>query len=130
RALYAALDPNGLLLIDIPNLDRLSVRRAIRRGELEPGEYPPHHTTFWTRSSLAFALRHAGFEVQHCHAHPLGAEGQIEIFIRNRLRLRAPRLVAALGAGLRQMGRILDWQGEALLALARRPAAAGAAPPG
>lgn len=119
RDINRLLDPGGLLLIESPNVNRFGLRRSLRRGDYDWHEYPPHHLTFWSDRALAAALHQAGFEVLHCRAHPLGEEGQIQLFLKSLGWPGAARTAALI----RPLARGLGLQGETVLALARRPQA-------
>lgn len=113
------LNPDGILLLEIPNRDRLSINRSLRKGDLAWYEYPPHHLTFWSKAALSNALVIAGYSVIECQARPFSGEGQIGYFFRNRLRLRSRHLIVWLSSVLRIIGRALGFQGETLDAIAR-----------
>lgn len=116
------LDPGGLLFVELPNRDRLAVKRSLRRGQLVDGEYPPHHLTFWSARALTQALQRAGYDVLECRPRPFASENQIELFLRNRLRFPAGPATTLPAGLLRGLGRGLGLQSEVLFAVARRKA--------
>jgi SAM-dependent methyltransferase len=121
RDLAQVLVPGGSLLVEVPNADRFALRRSLRRGELEWGEYPPHHLTFWNAASLRWALQAAGYIVVECGPRPFSRDDRLAAYFGRARRLpagieqRALRLAGWLGdaAGL---------QGDTVVAIARRPA--------
>jgi len=119
RNIRQLLRPNGLLFIELPNLNRFSVHRSVKRGTLPPMEYPPHHMTFWSTGALSRALALTGYSVLECHPRPFGEPGEIEAFLIKQFRLpRNQRLL--LGAQvLRFIGRSLGLSGNTLFAVAR-----------
>jgi len=120
RSIRQIMNPGGILFIDLPNRDRFVINRSLQSGDLCWGEYPPHHLTFWSMSSLSKTLELAGYSVLECHPRPFGEEGQINIFLTNRLKLPACPPISLLADGLRRVGRMLGLQGETLYAVARR----------
>ena len=119
RNIRQVLAPNGILLVDLPNRDRFAIRRSLTRGEMEPGEYPPHHLTFWSTASLVRALQLTGYSVIECHPRPFNEENQVGLFLGHRLRLPG-RVTAALSRVIGAVGRLLGLQGGTIYAVARR----------
>lgn len=119
RNIRQVLAPNGILLVDLPNRDRFAIRRSLTRGEMEPGEYPPHHLTFWSTASLVRALQLTGYSVIECHPRPFNEENQVGLFLSHRLRLPG-RVTAALSRVIGAVGRLLGLQGGTIYAVARR----------
>lgn len=98
RAIRAAMVPDGLLLIDVPNFAfRLAAARIT--GVYEPPEqrfFPYDHLSHFTATTLARALREAGFRPLRFDAmHTDGARGQLP-----RLRRAIMRAVFHLSGGL------------------------------
>jgi SAM-dependent methyltransferase len=114
------LKPGGVLFIDLPNRNRFALRRSLKNGDYPEGDYPPHHITFWSIAALTRALQIAGYSVIQCHARPVGAEGQVETFLRNRLGLPAGRVTTFVTQLIRAVSRLLNLQGETIYAVARR----------
>ena len=119
RDISLVLERGGILLIDLPNRERFAFNRSIQKGTFFWGEYPPHHITFWSVKALSAALELAGYTVLECVPRPLGEEGQIKIFLKNRLKL-PDQLAESLALPLRAMGRRAGLQGETIYAIARR----------
>jgi 2-polyprenyl-3-methyl-5-hydroxy-6-metoxy-1,4-benzoquinol methylase len=120
KNIHRLLNPQGILFVDLPNRTRFSLNRSLTKGELGEGEYPPHHLTFWSTRGLANALEQTGFFVLECRPHPFAQEGQIDFFLRNRLRLSAQAPRRGLEKVLRGLGQIVGLQSETLYAVARR----------
>jgi len=59
RRLFDRLRPGGVLMLSTPNTGHW---QALREPEAWVGFRPPSHLLFFTRDTLAEALRHAGFE--------------------------------------------------------------------
>jgi 2-polyprenyl-3-methyl-5-hydroxy-6-metoxy-1,4-benzoquinol methylase len=115
------LDPGGVLLIEVPNADRFSLNRSLRRGELQWGEYPPHHLTFWNTAALRFALDAAGYAILRCRALPFSHDDRLNAYALGRAwlphRIRPP-LVWVAG----WLGQAAGLQGDVLHAIAQRRA--------
>ena len=120
KNIYQLLKPGGVLFIDLPNRNRFALRRSLKNGDYPEGDYPPHHLTFWSIAALTRALQIAGYSVIQCHARPVGAEGQVETFLRNRLGLPTGRVTTFVTQLIRAVGRLLNLQGETIYAVARR----------
>ena len=114
------LEPNGILIIDLPNSKRLAINRSLRKGELPWFEYPPHHLTFWSIASLTNALRLTGYSVLDCHARPLGEEGQVALFLANQIKFPEGKPTKLVEKSLRAAARLARLQGETIFAIARR----------
>jgi SAM-dependent methyltransferase len=120
KNIYQLLKPSGVLFIDLPNRNRFALRRSIKNGDYPEGDYPPHHITYWSIMALTHVLSAAGYSVIQCKARPLGAEGQVEDYLRARLRLPAGCATKLLAQGITAVMRILNLQGETIYAVARR----------
>ncbi len=119
RNVRQLLGPDGVLVVDLPNRERFSLRRSLRKGNFEWGEYPPHHLTFWSVAALRNALERCGYAVLECHPRPLGDEGQVELFLHRRLHLPRGTLTSVLAQVLRSIARALGLQGATIFAVAR-----------
>ncbi len=78
------VDPNGLLVIEIPQWN--SAGRIVR-GSSWAQLRPPEHINFFTRRSLATALRRSGWEVLHSST-PYPHSGSLAVSSLRKLELR------------------------------------------
>lgn len=127
RKIGEALEPGGICLISVPNWAGWQARRfGSRWYHLDL----PRHRVHFTRTSLATALEHAGFEPVWLFSSTsaLGLPASLQYLLAGRclfpsgLRLRVAGLVAS---ALYPVARLLDrafGDGDVLHALARVPA--------
>jgi len=111
--------PQGILFLDVPNRERFTLRRSLQKGELEMGEYPPHHLTFWSAPSLVYALHATGWTMLECHARPFNQENQVALFLNHQF----PQLHGLnhfLARSFGAMGNMIRLQGETLTVVAQR----------
>lgn len=120
KSIREILTPQGILLIELPNRERFSINRHLKKGQLGWHEYPPHHLTFWSSNSLRQALIYAGYRVLECKPRPISQEGQIGLFLHHRLRLPENWLIEHFEKTLRALGRILGLQGDVIFVAAQR----------
>lgn len=116
RDIRCILNPNGILIVDLPNRDRFTIGRSLRKGTLLPGDYPPHHLTFWSTTSLKHALKLSGYSVHECYPRPLGEEGQVALFFNHRFKLPPSKWLENPVIAIARFARL---QGETIFAVAR-----------
>jgi SAM-dependent methyltransferase len=120
--IHRALKPGGLFFISVPNVANLTVRLALLCGRFEYGDrgiLDRTHRVFFTRASLDRTLERAGFQIERRAVTTIPLPLALP---------RLPRPLLGLLSGiLRGWTRLFPTLfGYQLLAVARRPDAAGA----
>ena len=118
--IHEILNPEGLVVIEVPNRNWYSLGHSLHRGTCDWNNYPPHHITFWSTAALAGALRLAGFTVVECMPRPFDDMDRVETFLKSRVGLRGGPLFQPAVRALRVLGTLCRLQGGTLNALARR----------
>ena len=119
--IHRALPPGGLFFVSVPNVANVTVRLALLCGRFEyrdRGILDRTHRMFFTRASLDRALERAGFQVERRAATTIPLPLALPWLPRPLLAL----LSGALAGCTRLFPTLLGYQ---LLAVARRPGAAG-----
>lgn len=106
----------GILFISVPNRDFIRIRGKFRAGELNAGNYPPHHVSFWSIKSLNTALSAAGLKALRCSVQTYPEMMQTEISLKTRFggMAGASRIVARSAS---EVGRVLGFSGVNLFAI-------------
>lgn len=81
---YSLLTPSGLCFIELPNWDSLG---RIAKGTKWNQLVPPAHLNFFTKESMAVALKKVGFQDIKCSTHHIAGFA--------RLKSKAPRVAKA-----------------------------------
>jgi SAM-dependent methyltransferase len=114
------LNPNGVLMVEVPNPEYCRFRSALYAGKLDWGNYPPHHLTFWSPKSLQTALSRAGFNVLTCRVRPYPERLQMRHNLVRERRFPDHMLTTAAAFGLEMAGRAMRLSGMSIYAVARR----------
>lgn len=120
RNIRQILSPNGVLVVDVPNPNYSRLRYIRLKSGLSPGDYPPHHLTFWSTRAISNALEISDYSVLYCRARPYPEAYQTEHSLIHRFNLPTGKGTACLARIFQSIGRLAGLQGATIFAVARR----------
>ncbi len=83
ETLYGMLNDNGIIFIEVPNLNSLKFKISPMQNKWQGGNHPRYHLSFFTMSSLCHMANKAGFSiVENLHIQYPGQNNPAKSFVK------------------------------------------------